>query len=98
MIASLLGENYPDQKKVFLDAEKALIKAMQPSYNKELFKNYPFSKDGLYHDNYDTIGTLPVKSWYEYIAEPTLADAIMDRLTAYAHKIELKGESLRNKK
>ena len=41
---------------------------------------------------------LPVKSWYEYIAEPTLADAIMDRLTAYAHKIELKGESLRNKK
>ena len=98
MIASLLGENYPDQEKVFLDAEKALIKAMQPSYNKELFKSYPFSKDGLYHDNYDTIGTLPVKSWYEYIAEPTLADAIMDRLTAYAHKIELKGESLRNKK
>ena len=48
----------------------------------------------------DTIITsqLPVKSWYEYIAEPTLADAIMDRLTAYAHKIELKGESLRNKK
>ena len=41
---------------------------------------------------------LPVKSWYEYIAEPTLADAIMDRLTSYAHKIELKGESLRNKK
>ena len=41
---------------------------------------------------------LPVKSWYEYIAEPTLADAIMDRLTAYAHKIDLKGESLRNKK
>lgn len=40
---------------------------------------------------------LPVKSWYEYIAEPTLADAIMDRLTAYAHKIELKGDSLRNK-
>lgn len=41
---------------------------------------------------------LHVKSWYEYIAEPTLADAIMDRLTAYTHKIELKGESLRNKK
>ena len=55
MIASLLGENYPDQKKVFLDAEKALIKAMQPSYNKELFKSYPFSKDGLYHDHYDAI-------------------------------------------
>jgi DNA replication protein DnaC len=41
---------------------------------------------------------LPVNKWYEYINEPTLADAICDRLTANAHKIELKGESLRNKK
>ncbi|WP_026752096.1 ATP-binding protein, partial [Sediminibacterium sp. C3] len=41
---------------------------------------------------------LPVKKWYEYINEPTLADAICDRLTANAHKIELKGESLRSKK
>lgn len=55
MVASLLGENYPDQKKVFLDAEKALIKAMQPSYNKELFNNYPASKDGLFNENYDAI-------------------------------------------
>lgn len=55
MIASLLGKNYPIQEKVFLDAEKALIKAMQPSYNKEMFDNYPVSKDGLYNDNYDAI-------------------------------------------
>jgi DNA replication protein DnaC len=41
---------------------------------------------------------LPVKSWYEYINEPTFADAIMDRLSAHAHKIELKGESLRKRK
>ena len=41
---------------------------------------------------------LPVKAWYEYIKEPTLADAIMDRLSAYAHKIELTGDSLRKKK
>lgn len=41
---------------------------------------------------------LPVKKWYEYINEPTLADAICDSLTANAHKIELKGESLRSKK
>lgn len=41
---------------------------------------------------------LPVAKWYEYINEPTLADAICDRLTANAHKIELKGESLRKKK
>ena len=40
---------------------------------------------------------LPVNKWYEYINEPTLADAICDRLTANAHKIELKGQSLRKK-
>lgn len=41
---------------------------------------------------------LPVGAWHEYINEPTIADAIMDRLTAGAHRIELKGESLRRKK
>ncbi len=41
---------------------------------------------------------LPVSKWYEYINDPTLADAILDRLTANAHRIELKGESLRRKK
>ena len=32
---------------------------------------------------------------YDYINEPTLADAIMDRLLANASRIELKGESMR---
>src|SRR5690606_471145 len=41
---------------------------------------------------------LPVSAWYDYIDEPTLADAIMDRLTARCHRIELKGESRRKKK
>jgi DNA replication protein DnaC len=41
---------------------------------------------------------LPVKNWFDYINEPTLADAIMDRMTANAHKIELRGESLRKQK
>ena len=40
---------------------------------------------------------LPIAKWHEYIAESTLADAIMDRLTANAHRFELKGESLRKK-
>ena len=55
MAKSLKGEDYPQQEVVFLDAEKALIKAMQPNYNKELFKGYPISKDGLYNSNYNTI-------------------------------------------
>lgn len=41
---------------------------------------------------------LPIKSWYDYLSEPTLADAIMDRLSAHAHRIELTGESLRKMK
>ena len=41
---------------------------------------------------------LPVAKWFEYINDPTLADAILDRLTSGAHRIELKGESLRRKK
>jgi len=38
---------------------------------------------------------LPIAKWYDYVGEPTLADAIMDRLMANAHRIELKGPSLR---
>ena len=41
---------------------------------------------------------LPIKKWYDYINDPTLADAIMDRLSARVHKIDLKGESLRKEK
>ncbi len=41
---------------------------------------------------------LPVSKWFDYINEPTLADAILDRLTAKAQRIELKGESMRRKK
>src|SRR5574344_298204 len=41
---------------------------------------------------------LPITKWYEYIGDVTLADAIMDRLVSNANKIELKGESMRQKK
>lgn len=40
---------------------------------------------------------LPVGKWYQYLNEPTLADAIMDRLSVSHHRFELKGESLRKK-
>ena len=41
---------------------------------------------------------LPIVKWYDYIGDPTLADAIMDRLVSNANRIELKGESMRQKK
>ncbi len=54
MVNSLLGKNRPDRKEIFLDAEKALVKAMQPKYNKIKFKKYPNYKKGLKELNYDT--------------------------------------------
>lgn len=39
---------------------------------------------------------IPVKAWHEAIGEPTLADAICDRLIHGAHRIELKGPSMRD--
>lgn len=41
------------------------------------------------------ISQLPVTAWHEAIGDPTLADAILDRLVHNAYKIELKGNSMR---
>lgn len=38
---------------------------------------------------------LPVGKWHEYLAEPTVADAILDRIVPKSHRIELRGKSLR---
>ena len=40
---------------------------------------------------------LPVDHWHEVIANPTVADAILDRLVHNAHRLLLKGESLRKR-
>jgi DNA replication protein DnaC len=38
---------------------------------------------------------LPLEHWHTYLGDPTMADAILDRLLHNAHKIHLKGESMR---
>lgn len=40
---------------------------------------------------------LPVNAWHEWLDDPTLADAILDRIVHAAHKITLKGDSMRKK-
>jgi len=57
----------------------------------------------IIEDRYDRRSTLvtsqlPVKHWNDILADPTLADAIMDRLVHNGYKIELKGESMRKSK
>jgi len=54
----------------------------------------------LIEDRYQTKSTLitsqlPIAKWHEYLDEPTIADAILDRLCEHAHRIEMKGESMR---
>jgi len=41
---------------------------------------------------------LPVVNWHTRIGDPTLAKSILDRLVHNAHRIELKGESMRRKR
>ncbi|SDH05054.1 IS21-like element helper ATPase IstB [Propionivibrio dicarboxylicus] len=41
---------------------------------------------------------LPVEHWHEYLGEPTLADAILDRILHAAHRLPLAGESMRKAK
>lgn len=40
---------------------------------------------------------LPVSAWHDMIGEPTIADAILDRIVHNAHRIDLKGDSMRRK-
>lgn len=41
---------------------------------------------------------LPVAQWHAVIGDPSVADAILDRLVHHAHRIELQGESMRRVK
>ena len=52
------------------------------------------------HGNGSTLITsqLPRDKWHDVIGEPTFADAILDRIVHNAHRIQLRGESLRKKK
>ncbi|CAI9907513.1 ATP-binding protein [Pseudomonas aeruginosa] len=57
----------------------------------------------LLDDRYGQRSTLvtsqmPVDNWHELIGDPTLADAILDRLVHNAYRINLKGESMRKQR
>ena len=52
------------------------------------------------YDERSTIVTsqLPFDKWHDWVGDPTIADAILDRLVHNAYKVELKGESQRKNK
>lgn len=56
----------------------------------------------IMEDRYEKTSTmicsqLPVAKWHQYFDEPTIADAILDRIIPKAHRIDLKGKSLRKR-
>ncbi|MCL4110750.1 UNVERIFIED_CONTAM: hypothetical protein GTU68_009175 [Idotea baltica] len=56
----------------------------------------------ILEDRYENASTiissqLPVGKWHTYFDEPTIADAILDRIIPKAHRVELKGKSLRQR-
>src|ERR1700758_3691142 len=57
----------------------------------------------IVEDRYDAgslliTSQLPIARWYEIIGDPTLADAILDRIVHNAYRIELQGDSLRKRR
>ena len=50
---------------------------------------------GLHNREFAAGSQLPVAHWHEHIGNPTIADAVLDRLVHTAHRIDLRGESLR---
>ena len=72
-----------------------LIAPMKESERRDLLE--------VLEDRYDQRSTVvasqvPTKSWHEMLADPTVADAICDRLVHNAHVLSLKGQSIRKKK
>ncbi len=70
---------------------------------KKLIKEQSHDLLEIFEDRHSLRSTLitsqlPIDHWHEIIGNPTLADAILDRLVHNAYKINLKGESLRKKK
>jgi DNA replication protein DnaC len=69
-----------------------LVSPLQDQHRRDLLE--------IFDDRYDTKSTmiaaqLPVDLWHEAIGDPTIADAILDRLVHNAYRVDLKGDSMR---
>ncbi len=56
----------------------------------------------IFEDRYNTRSTIiatqmPIDRWHEIVGDPTIADAILDRIVHNSHKINMKGGSMRKK-
>jgi DNA replication protein DnaC len=68
------------------------LEALQPAQRNDLME---IMDDRHSHTSTAMISQLPTEQWYTSIGDNTLAEAILDRLMHNAHRLQLKGESMR---
>jgi len=71
--------------------------AMAPLVESERRDFWEIAEDRYQTRSMILTSQLPVSRWHEQIGDPTLADGILDRLVHNAHRIEMRGESMRKK-
>jgi DNA replication protein DnaC len=69
--------------------------AMAPMTEPERRDFWEIAEDRYQTRSLILISQLPVTRWHEQIGDPTLADGILDRLVHHAHRIEMRGDSMR---
>ena len=69
--------------------------AMAPMLESERRDFWEIAEDRYQTRSMILTSQLPVSRWHEQIGDPTLADGILDRLVHNAHRIEMRGESMR---
>lgn len=89
-------------------ADGSYIKQINKLERQDVLILDDFGLKGLDHINRQTLmeiierstimaSQLPIEAWHQTIGEQTIADAILDRLVHTAHRIDIKGESMRKK-
>lgn len=70
-IQSFLSYQQPEKEKIVSDAEKAIVSVMKPPYNRELYNNYPKSRDGLEDENMRGYG-FSIKENYTFYTDTSI--------------------------
>ncbi len=79
-------------------ADGSLDWAMAPMSEPERRDFWEIAEDRYQTRSMILTSQLPVSRWHEQIGDPTLADSILDRLVHNAHRIEMRGESMRKQR
>lgn len=68
---------------------------MEPMQGKQAHDLFEIIEEKYQRGSLLLVSQLPLEHWHSYLGDPTIADAILDRLIPQSEKIILKGESLR---